>query len=208
MSTLHVPADPAIYHITHIDNLPGILREGGLWCDAQRIKKNLATTNIGYVHIKQRRLARKVTTRADGMLGEYVPFNFCSRSVMLCAIYRAHDDYNGGQESVLHLVSSVSKATSLGRPWAFSDRHAELGHALHYDDWAHADEVQWAVMNLTWWNNVKEERQAEFLVHDFLPWTAVLGIGVMTPAMGGRAQQVLKGAAHQPAVAVHRDWYY
>ncbi len=50
-----VPADPLIFHITHLENLPNILSEGGLWCDAQRIKRGLGNTNIGHLHIKQRR---------------------------------------------------------------------------------------------------------------------------------------------------------
>jgi hypothetical protein len=30
----------------------------------------------------------------------------------------------------------------------------------------------------THWTHVEEERQAEFLVHDFFPWTAVEAVGV------------------------------
>lgn len=63
-----IPADPRIYHITHVDNLSGILREGGLWCDRQRIERCLASTNIGHAHLKRRRLAHPVNTRGGGML--------------------------------------------------------------------------------------------------------------------------------------------
>ena len=128
------PADPSIYHITHIDNLPGILGEDGIWCDQLRIAKNIANTNIGHDHIKERRRRRPVPTSGGGALGDYVPFNFCPRSVMLFAIRNGHQDYSGGQSDVVHLVSSVSSATSIGRPWAFTDRHAELAHALYFED--------------------------------------------------------------------------
>ena len=124
-----VPADPPIFHITHIDNLPSIASAGGLWCDAQRIARTIDNTNIGHLHIKQRRLTRRVTVAAGGALGDYVPFNFCPRSVMLYAVHCGHQDYGAGQESIVHLVSSVAVATNLGRKWAFSDRHAELAHA-------------------------------------------------------------------------------
>jgi hypothetical protein len=30
---------------------------------------------------------------------------------------------SGGQDEIVHLVSSVQAATALGRPWAFTDRH-------------------------------------------------------------------------------------
>jgi hypothetical protein len=122
------PKDPSIFHITHVDNLVGILREGGLWCDSQRIARGLFSTNIGHLHIKNRRLQREVITAAGGKLGDYVPFNFCPRSVMLYVVHRGHRSYAGGQDEIVHLVSSVRCAIALGGPWAFSDRHAELEH--------------------------------------------------------------------------------
>ncbi len=142
------------------------------------------------------------------MLGDYVPFNFCHRSVMLYVVQRGHEDYNGGQESIVHLVSSVSRATSLGRPWAFTDRHAELQHALHFDDLHWLSEVPWHVMDLDYWSEVREERQAEFLVHEFFPWTAVTEVATMTDAARARVQLELHGAAHQPSVTTRPAWYY
>jgi len=201
------PADPGIFHITHIDNLAGILGEARVWCDAERIRRGLATTNVGLKHIKNRRLTRPVTTNAGGMLGDYVPFNFCYRSVMLYAICRGHADYAGGQESIIHLVSRVSTATSLGRAWAFTDRHAELAHALHFDDLQHLGEVPWSVMNLDYWSEHREERQAEFLVHQYFPWTAVHGVVVRTAAMEATVMHVLESQGHRPAVAIRPDWY-
>lgn len=203
-----VPSDPLIFHITHVDNLPGILREGGLWCDRQRIARRLGNTNIGLAHIKGRRLTRAVTTRAGGTLGDYVPFNFCARSVMLFAVHKGHRDYADGQEDVIHLVSTVGRAIALGRAWAFTDRHAELAHALHFDDLAKLSEVQWNVMGEQYWSAVKEERQAEFLVHEFFPWTAIVEIAVMTPEAARRVQTALAATHHRPAVAIRREWYY
>jgi hypothetical protein len=203
-----VPHDPSIFHITHVNNLPSILRHGGLWSDAQRIARSLANTNIGHLHIKQRRLSRAVTTGAGGKLGDYVPFNFCPRSVMLYVVSRGHQDYGGGQEGVVHLVSTVSKAVALGRPWAFTDRHAELGHALHFDDLARLDEVPWHVMPMRVWPSVKEERQAEFLVRDFFDWSAVIEVGVMNAQTESQVGEMLRASPHVPAVTIRREWYY
>ncbi|MEX1232534.1 MAG: DarT ssDNA thymidine ADP-ribosyltransferase family protein [Planctomycetaceae bacterium] len=36
-----VPANPKIYHITHIDNLSKIVADGKLWSDAKRLEKSL-----------------------------------------------------------------------------------------------------------------------------------------------------------------------
>ena len=203
-----VPDDPLIFHITHVDNLVGILREGGLWSDAKRAERNLANVNIGFRHIKARRMNRVVSVAAGGTLGQYVPFYFCHRSVMLYVIQRGHDDYRGGQDEIVHLVSRAKTAIGTGNPWAFTDRHAELAHALFYDDLAHLEEVQWKVMDEKFWHDVKEERQAEFLVHEFFPWTAILGIGVKTPAMASRVAKILGPSEHQPKVVVRPAWYY
>ena len=208
MPQSQIPVDPLIYHITHVDNLAGILREGGLWSDAQRIAKNLSSRNIGYSHIKRRRLSWPVKTQNGGKLGEYVPFNFGPRSVMLFVVSQGHENYSGGQDDVVHLVSRVSVATSLNRPWAFTDRHAELGHALHYDDLSELDEIAWHVMGAKYWSSVKEERQAEFLVYDFFPWTAVEEIGTINTIAQNKVNQALSGIGHRPQVTVRPDWYY
>lgn len=208
MTKSQVPQDAPIFHITHVDNLAGILREGGLWSDGQRIARKLASTNIGHLHIKQRRLNRPVMTRGGGKLGDYVPFNFCPRSVMLYAVAQGHDDYKGGQADILHLVSRVSVATNLGGTWAFTDRHAELAHALHYDDLEQLSEVPWQVMRKKYWTEAKEERQAEFLVHEFFPWTGVTEIGVIDKPAATKVQQALAAADHRPPVTAQPKWYY
>jgi hypothetical protein len=178
-----------------------------LWCDRERQQRNLACTNIGYTHIKLRRLTRAVDAGAGGTLGDYVPFNFCPRSVMLYVIHKGHRDYGGGQEHIVHLVSTVSRAVALERPWAFSDRHAELAHALHFDDLARLNEVNWAAMPRRSWESVREERQAEFLVKGFFPWSAVIEVAAMTRKAAQRASATLE-RAHVPPVAIRPEWYY
>jgi ssDNA thymidine ADP-ribosyltransferase, DarT len=202
--------DRLIYHITHKDNLPGIIEARRLWCDSQRIKQGFPCTNIGYSHIKARRLQRKVEVSAGSMLGDYVPFNFCPRSVMLYVIYRHHADYQGGQEPVVHLVSTVGTVIASGRPWAFTDRHAELEYADYADDVAREGIVDWDVMPLTYWSDspVKEKRQAEFLAHDWFPWSAVLQIGVHDKKIAAEVEHIMANAAHRPTVTVEPAWYY
>ena len=203
---------PPIYHITHIANLASIIEQGRLWSDARRIALGLANTNIGYSHIKSRRLRHPVGVSALGTLGQYVPFNFCPRSVMLYVVSKGHADYGGDQGSVLHLVSSVATVLATGRPHFFTDRHADLGYARQFDDLTLlADEVDWAAMPVRQWGgdqDLKERRQAEFLVHDWLPWEAVEEIGVMSPATAEAAQAMLADVEHKPHVVVRRDWYY
>jgi hypothetical protein len=202
-----IPQDLAIYHITHVTNLVGILRDGCLWSDSQRVARQ--TTNIGYTHIKERRLRRAVPVAALGVLADYVPFNFCHRSVMLYALRGGHEDYAGGQDQVVHIVSSVQRAVALNRPWAFTDRHADLGYAQYFDSLAKLNEVDWGVMPLTFWagsDDTREKRQAEFLVHQMFSWSAVQCIGVQNDAVAATVRSLLGNAA--VPVAVQPDWYY
>lgn len=203
-----VPSNPPIFHITHVNNLRGIMSAGGLWSDAQRVAQQLDSTNIGYSHIKARRLKRQVPTSGGGCLGDYVPFNFCSRSVMLAAVRHGHNDYRGGQDNIVHLVSNIDCAITTGRPWAFTDRHAELGHALYYEDRQQLSEVRWDAMPLKWWRDVKEERQAEFLVRDFFPWHCVQEVAVATELVAQMVRSYIGEATHKPTVVVRADWYY
>lgn len=63
-------------------------------------------------------------------------------------------------------------------------------------------------MAQAYWTAVREERQAEFLVHEFFPWTAVVEIGAMTQETAECAQAVFAAKSHQPLVAVRRECYY
>ncbi|MHB1565725.1 MAG: type II toxin-antitoxin system toxin DNA ADP-ribosyl transferase DarT [Acidiferrobacter sp.] len=201
----------AIYHITHADNLANIIREGRLWCDAQCNAHGFTHTNIGYTHIKGRRMRHPVRVAAGGMLGNYVPFNFCPRSVMLYVVAHGHENYQEGQQPIVHLVSSVHTMLTTARPWFFTDRHADLGYANQFDSLGRLDEVDWAVMPLRQWGGgqeVKEKRQAEFLVHDWCPWSAIEVIGVVNRDIAVRVEAAISGAGHRPRVEVHGDWYY
>ena len=204
-----IPSNPAIFHITHVGNLQSILAHSCLWSDSQRIARNLVTTNIGYSHIKQRRLNRPVSIGNGGKLGDYVPFNFCPRSVMLFVVSKGHTDYAGGQEEIVHLVSSVNTATSLGKPWGFTDQHADLAYASYFDTLTKLNEVDWNVMPLTHWggnDEVKARRQAEFLVYDAFPWSAIVHIGVKSAAVAAKVQALLPSG--MPPVSVEPSWYY
>jgi hypothetical protein len=119
----------SVYHITHIDNLSSIVSDGFLWCDHEQRRRGGNHQNIGYSHIKERRLKHPVKVARGGTLGNYVPFYFGPRSVMLFVIFNGHEKYKGGQESIVHLVSSVATIAQQKNALLFTDRHADLGYA-------------------------------------------------------------------------------
>lgn len=213
-----VPLSPKVFHITHIDNLAGILQAGGIWSDGQRVERALGSTLIGMNSIKQRRLHRlRVDCHPGTMVGEYVPFYFCPRSIMLYILHMAnHPDltYHGGQRPILHfqadMMAAVRWAQTNARPWAFTDRNAGATYASFYWSMDDLDKIQWDAVNATDFRNpeIKEGKQAEFLLHEFFPWELVECVGVFDAAIRDQVKAVLAPLQHRPPVQIWRDWYY
>lgn len=83
-------------------------------------------------------------------------------------------------------------------------------YAEFRNDLAHLDDVDWdAVANNDFrTSEVKEGKQAEFLMHETFSWHLVSRIGVQSNAMQQRVAEALDGAAHCPPVVVRPDWYF
>jgi hypothetical protein len=211
------PAKPCIYHITHLDNLAGILDDGVLLCDARIVERGGSAATIGFPHIKQRRLTLPVRCHPDTNVGDYVPFYFCARSVMLYVIHQGGQGslgYRGGQAPVLHLEADLQNvmnwANGQGRPWAFTKSNAG---AYYSDSWCDADElsqINWNAVSATQWSapDVKEAKQAEFLVRDSFPLHLVARIGVRTMQVQEQVEELLAKAGSATPVQVRTDWYY
>ena len=58
-----VPAEPKLYHITHVDNLPAILATGGLQSDAAMVARGGPATTIGMNRIKRALTVARKTER-------------------------------------------------------------------------------------------------------------------------------------------------
>ncbi|MFY9674538.1 MAG: DUF4433 domain-containing protein [Terriglobales bacterium] len=202
---------PPIYHITHIDNLPGIIREGGLHCD--RTAHNLKSTNIGHTHIKARRLNRSVPVGPRGTVGDYVPFYFAPRSPMLFAISRGNvEGYTAGQQPVIYLCSSTEAVDGAKMRWVFTEGHADMGYTDFFDDFSDLEKIDWKLMTAKYWNSTPEDpdrsrrRQAEFLVKDFFPWKLVSQVAVYGDATAKIVNASLAGGP--PPIVVRQGWYY
>jgi hypothetical protein len=118
------PARPKIYHITHVDNLPAIVNEGALLSDAEMIARGGTMAGIGMSNIKQRRLRLPVGCNPGTNVGDYVPFYFCPRSIMLYVIHCGNHPelaYRGGQGPIVHLEADlydvIAWAAGAGTPW-------------------------------------------------------------------------------------------
>lgn len=212
-----VPDRPLIYHITHIDNLRSIIKEGGLWSDSKMIQRGGPNQAIGMSKIKERRLKLPVPCQHGTFVGQYVPFYFCPRSVMLYLIDRGNHPelhYRGGQKPIIHLEASLYDVVdwvdrNKGK-WAFSLSNAGAGYTVFRNRLEDLHQVNWnAVAALDWRDpDIKEGKQAEFLVYDFFPWHLVERIGVISEVVRAQVVRVLAMANHTPPVVVQPNWYY
>ena len=213
-----MPANPKIYHITHIRNLPQIVNAGVLWSDAKRIDLELDCDVVGMSHIKQRRLEEIEVTCCPGThVGDFVPFYLCPRSIMLYILHRGnHPDlnYTEGQHPIVHLEADlrtvVEWAESEGRTWAFSLQNAGAYYARFHTGLCNLRLINWAAVLETDFRHaaIKEGKQAEFLVYECFPWKLVETIGVCNASKRDAVIEVIADTEHRPDVVVRDDWYY
>lgn len=216
-----VPEKVRIYHIVHIDRLPSIIADGYLWSDAETRRRGSPGTTVGMQGIKDRRLVSRLTSHPDLAVGACVPFYFCPRSVMLFLLHKGNREgvtYHGGQHQIVHLVADVPKAVSWAQAqdlrWAFTLSNAGSGYFEDRSDLASLSEINWEAVTATQWSgnginrDIKEGKQAEFLVEERFPWQLILGIGVFSQLQGEHVTRLVSGLPHKPQIKVFRSWYY
>jgi hypothetical protein len=214
-----IPKHPKLYHITHVDNLPSILSAGGLLSDAAIMKQGGPETGIGINTIKKRRLRLPVKCHPGDKVGEYVPFYFCPRSIMLYILHRGNLSgltYQDGQLPILHLEADLHEviawANAENRRWAFSLSNAGAVYTEFRCQVEQLDEINWQAVQATDFRNpiIKEGKQAEFLIRGNFPWHLIRRIGVYSKTISQQVTAVLSSwpSSHHPFVEIHRKWYY
>jgi hypothetical protein len=212
------PDRPKLYHITHVDNLRAIVADGALVSDAELIRRGGPAQAIGMSEIKRRRVEElEVGSHPGTKVGDYVPFYFCPRSVMLFVIHRAnHPDltYRAGQECIVHLEADlhtvVAWAAANGRRWAFSLSNAGAYYTEFCSRLDELDQLDWVAIAATDFRpaEMKERKQAEFLLHERFPFELVARIGVRSARTQAQAVAALAAACHRPTIEVRQEWYF
>jgi hypothetical protein len=197
-----------------VDNLESIARSGELRCDSICGQSGCTRVSIAYAGLKGRRSSTHVSVATGGVLSDYVPFYFAPRSPMLYASYcDMVPGYADGQDPIVHLVSCVEALAVEGR-FVITDGHAVMPVSSQFDTLAGLDEIDWSIMRAKYWRDTdddgdrKRRRQAEFLVHGCVPFSAVRQIGAMTQDAADRVAAALRGSPNTPDIVVRRDWYY
>lgn len=212
------PGKTPVFHIIPIEKLESVI-EHGLLCDVEANRRFGSQADLSAAHdsLKAQRRRKDVPVSVRGVMADYTPFYFGPRSPMLFSIHCGNTEYgrNGrGQEGMIHLVLHLERLVRdfQGR-WCFIDAHMTRGWAQFGASLTELDErVDFEAMRVRIWaeDDVKARRQAEFLVHDVVPWDYVEGIVVMTERVRDEVRDVLatSGARHAPPVVARPPGSY
>jgi hypothetical protein len=197
-----IPNKIWLYRIVHWQNVEHIL-EFGL------VNRNHPNANPDYVAIGHHQLIedRKehhvLVHGSSGLsdtlrLSDYVPFYFGGHSVMLHMI---RNGYSGvkkyPQEEIVYIVSSVESIERENCEFIFSDKHAKKSMAKFYNRTQDLDKVDWDIVKKKVWHNTEDDqdrrdrKQAEFLVREQLPISAIDSIVVLTKPKEDYIQSIL-----------------
>lgn len=207
-------ADKAlIFRITHIRNVPWILRSG-LHCKNSDVKDPNFVT-IGHPDLIRRRAIRIVPVPPRGPLSDYVPFYFTPFSMMM---YNIHTGYGGvcqlPNSEVVILVSSLRGLADRDVTAVFSDRHALLQAAQFFTSVDDLDKIDWDILQRRDFRRdvddpEKTDRyQAEALVHEHLPIEHLKGIVCYSGNEQRTLERQTKEEGLELKIVARSDWYF
>ena len=200
-----------IYRMTHIDNIPHILRYGITHKSSLNADPNYKA--IGDSSIINKRAAETRIT-VDGVKfipGDYIPFYFYARMPMLYNIQHGYHVEKVRPEDIVYLIVPIASIISAPeRVFFFSDGHAISNMTSFYsrkyidkiDDILDKD----AIRNDRWGDDyvIKERKQAEFLVKGDIPFSAV----AMICCFNDSARQKLLSMGVSCDIKIAQSAYY
>lgn len=202
------PIPTRIYRLTHLANLPDTLQHG-IFCRNHPTPATTTYHNIGDASLTERRNRIAVPLPPGGFLNDYVPFYLGPRSPMLYRISRSRP-----QSEIIYLLSHVQHIQQLGLPYVFTDGHAfEIITSFHQSP-ADLANLAWDDIYEDHWKptlqnpNRQRHKQAEFLVHQFVPVNALVGIAVQNTHIRTQVEQLVQQAGLALPVREVPGWYY
>ena len=202
-----------IYRITHYRNAGFILRNG-LYCCNYNGVHDPDFVSIGHQSLIDNRGQSEVKIPPGGVLNDYIPFYFHYKMPMLYHLYkRKVKEYQGSQEDIIYLISSIEKVQELGLPFLFTDRHAYLKHKRVFNNTEHLDQLSWHIIKEDTWHQEysalrKELKQAEFLIHQMVPVKAILGFVAHNEEIATFVRKQIQMLGLDLQVAVRTKYYY
>ena len=102
--------------------------------------------------------------------------------------------------------AEVAVAEAARLHWAFTLSNAAGSHAEFRFRLGDLSDVNWDAVMARQWRGLKDPKQAEFLVHRYVPWSLIERIGVMNRRVEQRVSEITAGTAIR--VEALPEWYY
>ncbi len=223
-----MPRPVRLFHITAIDNLEMICRQGSLLSKTKSQQLGLRYHNIAHSGAQGARAIKSVNNPPGGLVHEFVPFYFAPRSPMLSAIHNGTvQNCNYEQTDIIYFETTIENSLHNGlQEFVFYDRNATLDYSQCFTDLnLLASSVDWLTMTESprldgfckYFMNSHanpryvdrgEKRQAEFLIKEQVPLSWMTRIGVANEDKATEARSILAQSNINLTVDVMTDWYF
>lgn len=186
-------ANRRIYHFTHLDNLPSLLRHGLVANNHSKFPRR-NHRSIAAQSIQDRRADMSVTCGPEGVVHDYVPLYFGSLSLMLLGVINRK---NIDQPEILYFEFPISLIND--EDVVFTDASANTGvPPSFYSDPADLTKLNWNEIDSLKWKSgsevLRHQRMAEILVHSHLPLSHALNLIVWNESIKKHVTQIAEKA--------------
>ena len=203
-----------LFRITHIENIPHILRNGLVTRHSPAASEDFV--RIGDISLIEVRDDIKAPVPPGGMLSEYIPFYFGPRSPMLYQISTGFDGVKQfPQQEIVYIVTSLDKIREHHLPYFFTDGHIRSFTSTSYNDDKYLEKLDWSAIFATYWKSdeadlrKQEKKQAELLVKNYVPVNAIELFCVYNEHAKGILYSFLSGMNHEFEVRISpKKLYY
>ncbi len=202
------------YRITHRDNLAHILEHGLLTKHHPLADQNFVA--IGNPEIIDVRSSTLVKLDGYGVIGDYVPFYFTSKSIMLFNIVTGYYEPKVPRRSndEIIVIRCLIDTLSQQPQWFFTDGQANDVETNHYNDLTNLDGIDWDCIQQSNFRKADGDYdrprryQAEFLVRNNVSVECIDGIGVYSDEMKEWVEQKLKAAGLAIPIHVQKRYFF
>ena len=197
-----------VYHFTHLDNLPQILTNG-LLSQNELSRLGKKHTSVAYNEIQGRRAALSVPCGPGGVVHDYVPFYFCTRSSMLLAVV---NNKIADQMFIIYLCFPLTIIEEC--PSVFTDAAANTSVApSFYDNPENLESLNWQAIDSLKWRLDPEEtnrqRMAELIIHKTVDVAKLSQIVVWNKSVRDIVEQMYKEAGlSSPTIGYEPKHYF
>ena len=183
-----------LYHLTHVDNMPSILKHG-LLSHNNAHARGLVTEDLSDPDVQDRRADRRLDDRP---LHDYVCLYFNPKNPML---FKRRDH----QDDIVILCLDRRLLAQSGT--FFTDGNAAGDATNFFNDPRDLDELDWDCIRRDYWSESDDGRRkrcAEILVPDAIPFDEVRRVYIRTDSTQTRLSDLMSAAGRQ-ATPIHLD---